>query len=348
MFALEYGSRGTGDIAASAGQLKRFVDAVLGATGARKVSLVGHSQGGMMPRYYIKFLGGAADVDDLVGLSPSNHGTTNPAAFVAGSTFCDGVRPAGGRLGLPADAQRRRRDAGSVSYTVIETHVRRGRDPYTSAFLAPGASTANILLQDACPAEVIDHHEMPNDAPRVPLDAPGARSARPADPRPRRAASSRPACPRGRVLARAPDGCAHPCRHPPRASRLEASAPFEGTRIAPGHASHPPSPLLIILDHVRSRWGFRRKDLTTSHKWMWALFVPLSLPGDRGGLLPHRPPAAVPGRLGLARGTLAPGRPDHRADPAAATGPPDRRRGQPRPACAAARSTAARQGRRTG
>ena len=35
--------------------------------------------------------------------------------------------------------------------------------PYTSAFVAPGPLTANVLLQDACPAEVIDHHEMPND-----------------------------------------------------------------------------------------------------------------------------------------------------------------------------------------
>src|SRR3954469_12833201 len=84
VFALEYGNRGTGDIVASAGQLKRFVDAVLAATGARKVSMVGHSQGGMMPRYYVKFLGGAAKVDDLVGLAPSNHGTTNPLAPPAG------------------------------------------------------------------------------------------------------------------------------------------------------------------------------------------------------------------------------------------------------------------------
>src|SRR5512132_2153129 len=71
VFALEYGDRGTGDIAASAGQLERFVDAVLAATGARKVSMVGHSQGGMMPRYYVKLLGGTSKVDDLVGLAPS-------------------------------------------------------------------------------------------------------------------------------------------------------------------------------------------------------------------------------------------------------------------------------------
>src|SRR4051812_1360130 len=89
VFALEYGDRATGDIAASASQLSRFVDAVLAATDARKVSLVGHSQGGMMPRYYIKFLGGGKTVDDLVGLAPSNHGTTNPGAFATGATVCE-------------------------------------------------------------------------------------------------------------------------------------------------------------------------------------------------------------------------------------------------------------------
>ena len=30
----------------------------------------------MMPRYYLKFLGGAAFVNRLVALAPSNHGTT--------------------------------------------------------------------------------------------------------------------------------------------------------------------------------------------------------------------------------------------------------------------------------
>ncbi|CAM5231106.1 Alpha/beta fold hydrolase OS=Streptomyces tendae OX=1932 GN=F3L20_09145 PE=4 SV=1 [Streptomyces tendae] len=46
------------------------------ATGAAKVDIVGHSQGGMMPRHYLKFLGGAAEVNALIGIAPTNHGTT--------------------------------------------------------------------------------------------------------------------------------------------------------------------------------------------------------------------------------------------------------------------------------
>ena len=57
------------------------------ATGASQVDIVGHSQGGMMPRYYIKFLGGAAKVHTLVGLAPSNHGTTLDGLFTLASYF---------------------------------------------------------------------------------------------------------------------------------------------------------------------------------------------------------------------------------------------------------------------
>jgi triacylglycerol lipase len=60
VFALDYGDRGTGRIEDSAAELSAFIQQVLGATGASRVSIVGHSQGGMMPRYYIKFLGGSS------------------------------------------------------------------------------------------------------------------------------------------------------------------------------------------------------------------------------------------------------------------------------------------------
>ncbi|WP_431783495.1 esterase/lipase family protein [Streptomyces chumphonensis] len=68
---------GLTDISGSARTMSDFVDRVLAATGAEKVDVVGHSQGGMMPHYYVKRLGGAETVDDFVALAPSNHGTTS-------------------------------------------------------------------------------------------------------------------------------------------------------------------------------------------------------------------------------------------------------------------------------
>ena len=46
----------------SAKELRSFVERVRHATGARKVDIVGHSEGSLMPNYYVKFLGGAAVV----------------------------------------------------------------------------------------------------------------------------------------------------------------------------------------------------------------------------------------------------------------------------------------------
>ncbi len=103
VFSLDYGNRGLEEISKSAEQLKAFTQRVLRATGADKVSMVGHSQGGMMPRYYIKFLGGARHVDDLVGIAPSNHGTalTGPGRRNIISDLIEQSDGAGLR-GLPA------------------------------------------------------------------------------------------------------------------------------------------------------------------------------------------------------------------------------------------------------
>jgi triacylglycerol lipase len=171
VFALDYGNspipgvNAVGDIPKSARQLETFVDKVLASTGASKVSIVGHSQGGMMPRYLIKFLAGSGKVDDLVGLSPSNHGTTNPVAGPAGQNGC----PACGQQVAGSDFLKQL-NAGDqtpapVSYTVVETRNDEVVTPFDSEFLPPTADgrVTNVLLQDDCPADPTDHIGITDD-----------------------------------------------------------------------------------------------------------------------------------------------------------------------------------------
>jgi triacylglycerol esterase/lipase EstA (alpha/beta hydrolase family) len=181
VFALNYGSYAgsgslgiyaTGDIRKSAEQLSTFVNEVLAATKASQVDIVGHSQGGMMPRYYLKFLGGAAKVHTLVGLAPSNHGTTldglgtlagyfpGADAFlgilcpsceqqVKGSSFLTSLNSGGDTV-------------AGVDYTVIESVNDEVVTPYTSAFLS-GPNVTNITLQNQCILDQGEHLSMPYD-----------------------------------------------------------------------------------------------------------------------------------------------------------------------------------------
>lgn len=177
VFALNYGSYngsgtygvyGTGPIENSAGELANFVTQVLNSTGASKVDIVGHSQGGMMPRYYIKFDGGDGKVDKLIGLAPSNHGTTlnglftlaayypNASMFMADCPACQ-EQEAGSPFMTHLNATP---DPTDVTYTVIESRNDEVVTPYTSAFL-PQAT--NITLQDQCVLDQGEHLSMPYD-----------------------------------------------------------------------------------------------------------------------------------------------------------------------------------------
>jgi triacylglycerol lipase len=190
VYALDYGSYngsgllgiyGVGPIERSARELADFVRHVRAQTGAARVDIVGHSQGGMMPRYFIKNLGGASVVDDLVGLAPSNHGTSNPFAVPAGLT-CPACRQQAAGSAFLRALNSGDESPGPVSYTQLVTRYDEVVIPYTSGYLVPDARVTNLTLQDKCPNDTTEHLRIIYDpvALQITMDA-LARSG-PADP----------------------------------------------------------------------------------------------------------------------------------------------------------------------
>ncbi len=192
VFSLDYGNRGLEEISRSAKQLKTFTQRVLRATGAAKVSMVGHSQGGMMPRYYIKFLGGARYVDDLVGIAPSNHGTALTGAGGRNilsdlvsrlvGKVCQACLQQGAGSAFLTRLNTGDETPGKVSYTQITTRYDEVVVPHTSGYLETGPRTTNVTIQGLCRSDLAEHLLIPlsNTTIAVTLDALGRRGpARP-------------------------------------------------------------------------------------------------------------------------------------------------------------------------
>jgi hypothetical protein len=123
-----------------------------------------------MPRYYMKFLGGAPDVHMLVGLAPSNHGTTLDGADtllslvhglgldafdLAGCVACT-EQIDGQGSSFMATLNAGGDTVPGPRYVVIESTDDEVVTPYTSAFLS-GPDVEDITLQQQCPLDFSDH-----------------------------------------------------------------------------------------------------------------------------------------------------------------------------------------------
>ncbi|WP_274917993.1 esterase/lipase family protein [Streptomyces sp. WZ-12] len=157
---------GLGPIHASARQLAAYVHRVLAATGARKVDIVGHSQGGMMPRVYLKYYGGRHKVHTLVGIAPDNRGTDEHGltklldAAPAVKNTLHGLTP--GLIEQEAGSPLLRHlNAGGdtlpgIHYTVIASRYDEVITPHWSQFLH-GRHVHNIEVQELCPLDFSLH-----------------------------------------------------------------------------------------------------------------------------------------------------------------------------------------------
>ncbi|MCZ4608915.1 alpha/beta fold hydrolase [Streptomyces sp. Lzd4kr] len=173
VFSLDYGQlpgvpffHALGPIDKSAEQLSAYVDKVLAATGAAEADLVGHSQGGMMPRYYLKFLGGAGKVNALVGIAPNNHGTTLSGLtnllpyFPGAEDLLSAATPALAQQVVGSDFMTKLNAGGDtvpgVRYTVIATKYDEVVTPWRTQFLT-GPDVKNVLIQDLCAVDISEH-----------------------------------------------------------------------------------------------------------------------------------------------------------------------------------------------
>ncbi|NKQ55157.1 alpha/beta fold hydrolase [Amycolatopsis sp. K13G38] len=187
---------GMDDIQTAAEYVVYAIRQVSGAAG-RKVDVVGHSQGGMIGRWALKYWPDTrVDVGDLVGLAPSNHGT-----LLANAVCVPGCAPAfwqqrAGSAFLTALNSGPETWAGidyTNVYTATDEVVTPNLDHNGSSSLHTGAGRiSNVGLQEVCPARVADHlstgttdavayalvvdaltHDGPADPARIPLSACG-------------------------------------------------------------------------------------------------------------------------------------------------------------------------------
>jgi triacylglycerol esterase/lipase EstA (alpha/beta hydrolase family) len=179
VFALDYGGKpaatsfGTEDVWLSSRQIGDFVDRVLAATGARKVDLVGFSQGANVTRYYTDRLGGAPKVGRWVGLASPTYGgimygLVPLAAALPGlwPVYQDLTSLAAVEQAQGTPFMRELNDGGDtvpgVDYTTIGSRVDEMIQPFGSiALRGPGAH--NLVLQELCPSDLTGHFHMVYD-----------------------------------------------------------------------------------------------------------------------------------------------------------------------------------------
>jgi triacylglycerol lipase len=158
---------GLGDIADTSQALNGFADQVRAQTGASRVDLIGHSQGGLVGRYYVKNLGGANEVDSMISLGAPHYGTSLAnLATLLGLGSCLGVvacqQMAIGSSFL-ANLNAGDDTIGNVVYTNIASALDEIVTPYWNAFLNNDGNNRNVLVQSPCFLRVVGHIGLPLD-----------------------------------------------------------------------------------------------------------------------------------------------------------------------------------------
>lgn len=129
----------------TAQQFVDVVNQVLASTGATRVDVVTHSMGGLNTRWYVKFLGGDAKVDDWVSLGGPNHGSQ-----LADQALC-GLEPSCSEMSTTsqflADLNAGDETPGAVSYGTWRSPCDEFVIPSESTILAGAKNTTTVCME---------------------------------------------------------------------------------------------------------------------------------------------------------------------------------------------------------
>jgi len=123
----------------------------------RRIATLGHSQGGMITRWSLRFWPGTRRmVDDVIGMAGSNHGSSG------GETTCGGgcsaaFRQQGAGSNFIAALNSRRETFKRISYTEIYTRNDQVVTPPESAGVGGPGKITNVAIQEICPADPEEH-----------------------------------------------------------------------------------------------------------------------------------------------------------------------------------------------
>ena len=164
VYAPDYGNRAKNPIPQSAKEISAYIDRVLAETGSSTVDIVGYSQGGVLARHYLKFLGGTAKVNSVIGIAPPNRGVpgTLPDWLVKRCPACADLLATSPFLKALNDGGDL---AGSVRYTTIASR-HDGMIPLANQALSgPADRVTNVVVQDTCPLDFTGHGQMTHARP---------------------------------------------------------------------------------------------------------------------------------------------------------------------------------------
>jgi pimeloyl-ACP methyl ester carboxylesterase len=155
--------RATGDIQVASEYVVYAVRRIYDRSGS-KVDVLGHSQGGLEPRWAVRWWPSLrTKVDDLVMLGTPNHGTV-----VADQATPFGAPPAAWQMRTNsrfiAALNSEDETPGPISYTSLYTLSDELVQPVVPAATAAVAGGRNLLVQELCPGRVVDHVGLAYDA----------------------------------------------------------------------------------------------------------------------------------------------------------------------------------------